>query len=139
EPLGIKDAMDGAGLFGIMDYSAWKLVFGILVTTVGWVTVTYLTPPEKQEVLARFCSKIRAGGPGWRKVVAAGGVKDDAAGWDVPTGLLCMMVGCLAVWSALFGVGYLLYGKFALGGTLTAVSVGATILLMRLAGKIRLS
>jgi Na+/proline symporter len=138
-PLGIEAAMARAGLFGIMDYSAWKLVFGILVTTSGWLAVTYLTPPEKQAVLIRFCGLIRAGGAGWRKVEAAAGGARAADGWDVPTGLLCMMVGCLAVWSALFGVGYLLYGRLALGGVLCAVAACATACLMRLVGKIRLS
>ncbi|MBP7637768.1 MAG: Na+:solute symporter, partial [Kiritimatiellae bacterium] len=67
-PMGVESSMRDAGWFTVMDYSAWKLVIGILLTTAGWLAVTYLTPPEKQEVLARFCSKIRAGGPGWRKV-----------------------------------------------------------------------
>ncbi len=138
-PLGIDAAMKESGLFEIMDYSSWKLVIGILLTTIGWVVVTYLTPPEKQEVLALFCSKIRAGGPGWRKVEAASNIKNAAFGWDVPMGLLCMMVGCLAVWTALFGVGYLLYGRMALGVSLSVMSVVATVSLMRLAGKIRLS
>ncbi len=138
-PLGVDAAMKESGLFEIMDYSSWKLVIGILITTVGWVVVTYLTPPEKQEVLALFCSKIRAGGPGWRKIEAASNIKNEAFGWDVPMGLLCMMVGCLAVWTALFGVGYLLYGRMALGAALSVISVVATVSLMRLAGKIRLS
>ncbi|MDD4173573.1 MAG: Na+:solute symporter, partial [Kiritimatiellae bacterium] len=138
-PMGVESAMRDAGWFNVMDYSAWKLVIGILLTTAGWLAVTYLTPPEKQEVLARFCSKIRAGGPGWRKVEAASDLPKAAGGWDVPTGLLCMMVGCLAVWTALFGIGNLLYGASLLGGALCAVSVASTICLMRLAGKIRLS
>jgi len=138
-PLGIDAAMKASGLFEVMDYSAWKLVIGILVTTVGWVAVTYLTPPEKQEVLAAFCSKIRAGGPGWRKIEAASDLKNEAFGWDVPMGLLCMMIGCLAVWTALFGVGYLLYGRLLLGGTLAVISVVSTAALMRMVGKIRLA
>ena len=138
-PLGVEAAMKETGMFNIMDYSAWKLVIGILITTVGWVAVTYLTPQENQEVLARFCSRIRPGGPGWRKVEAASNIKNAAFGWDVPMGLLCMMVGCLAVWTALFGVGYLLYGRMALGVALSVISVVATVCLMRLAGKIRLS
>lgn len=138
-PLGVEDALARAGFFNVMDYSAWKLVFGILLTTVGWLAVTFLTPPEKQEVLAKFCSRIRAGGPGWRKVEAASNLANEARGWDVPTGLLCMMVGCLSVWTALFGIGYLLYGKPLLGGGLLAVSAVATTGLMKLVGRIKLS
>jgi len=138
-PMGLETAMREAGLFDVMDYSAWKLVIGILITTVGWLAVTYLTPPERQEVLERFCSKIRAGGPGWRKVEAASGLPKVTEGWDVPTGLLCMMIGCLAVWAALFGIGNLLYGALRLGSVLCVVSVVSTVWLMRLAGRIRLS
>ncbi len=138
-PLGIETAMKEAGLFDIMDYSAWKLVIGILVTTAGWLAVTYLTPPEQQDVLARFCCRIRPGGPGWRKVEAASDIKNEACGWDVPMGVLCMMVGCLSVWTALFGIGYLLYGRIMLGSVLSVIAVVSTIILMRMAGKIKLS
>ncbi len=50
-----------------------------------------------------------------------------------------MVVGCLAVWSALFGIGYLLYARVALGAGLLVIAVAATALLMRLVGKIKLS
>jgi len=90
-------------------------------------------------VLENFCSKIRTGGPGWRKIERASNVKNVAFGWDVPMGLLCMMVGCLSVWTALFGIGYLLFGEFTLGCVLLLISVVSTFGLMRLAGKIQLS
>ena len=131
--------MENAGLFQFMNFSAWKLIIGIVITTIGWVIVTFLTPPESQGVLEKFCSKIRAGGPGWKKVEQASETPNEAAGWDVPTGILCMMIGCLAVWSALFGVGYVLYGNLALGGTLIAISVVSTVALMKLVGRIKLS
>ena len=41
-----------------------EVVIGILITTAGWLTVTYLTPPEKQDVLAksaRSAQAVRAG------------------------------------------------------------------------------
>ncbi|AWI10076.1 sodium:solute symporter family protein [Ereboglobus luteus] len=137
--LGIEAAMRESGWFSIMDYSAWKLVLGILLTTAGWLTVTFLTQPEPQEVLAKFCEKIRAGGPGWRKVSAAMPASSVAKGkWDVPTGLLCMMVGCLAIWSALFGIGNLLYGRSTLGIVLCVVAVLATLATLRLSTRIKL-
>ena len=135
----LEERMLGAGWFNVMDYSSWKLIIGILVTTIAWVAVTYLTAPEKREVLESFCAKIRAGGPGWRKIEATTSLPNEAKGWDVPTGILCMVVGCLAVWSALFGIGYLLYARVALGAGLLVIAVAATALLMRLVGKIKLS
>ena len=97
---------------------------GILITTAAWLAVTYLTPPVDARTLEAFCSKIRPGGPGWRRFEAA---LDGTApqGWNVPNGLLCMLLGCLLVWASLFGVGYLLYGAAARGAVLLAVAAAA--------------
>jgi len=144
EPLGLESAMREAGLLNIMAYSGWKLVIGIAITTVGWLTVTYLTPPEDMSVLAAFCRKIRAGGPGWRKVeqwAAAQGepISSDDGRSDLPLGILCMMLGCAAVWGLLFAIGYVLYGKWGHASVLGVVTVLATIWLMRLVPRIKLS
>ncbi|MBP8800867.1 MAG: Na+:solute symporter [Kiritimatiellae bacterium] len=144
EPLGLESAMREAGLLNIMAYSGWKLVIGIAITTVGWLTVTYLTPPEDMSVLAAFCRKIRAGGPGWRKVeqwAAAQGepISSDDGRSDLPLGILCMMLGCAAVWGLLFAIGYVLYGKWVHASVLGVVTALATIWLMRLVPRIKLS
>jgi Na+/proline symporter len=139
-PLGIEAAMQSAGWFRVMDFTSWKLVLGILVTTAAWVTVTYLTKPEDEHTLIEFCRKIRPGGPGWRKFEAAAraaGVESEPGGWNVPIGLLCMMLGCLMVWSALFGVGHLLYGYTLSGCVMAGVAALAGWALMRLAPRIR--
>ena len=139
-PLGIESALENAGMLKIMDYSSWKLIIGVLITTIGWVCVTYLTKPEKDEILTSFCQKIHAGGPGWKQIAAKLSEADrPKEAWDVPTGILCMMIGCLAVWSFLFGIGYLLYGQQALGIVLVVISIVSTTVLMKLAGKIKLS
>ncbi|MBQ7189903.1 MAG: Na+:solute symporter [Kiritimatiellae bacterium] len=139
-PLGVESALENAGMLKVMDYSSWKLIIGVLITTIGWVCVTYLTKPEKEEILTSFCQKIHAGGPGWKQIAAKLSEADHPKeAWDVPTGILCMMIGCLAVWSFLFGIGYLLYGQQTLGIVLVVISVVSTTGLMKLAGKIKLS
>ena len=51
---------------------------------------------------------------------------------ELPHGILCAALGCVAVWSCLFGCGYLIYGYggvengYALGGGLLALSAAAT-------------
>lgn len=111
----------------VFDLGAWKLLLGVLVTTVGWILVTFLTPREKEEVLNAFNAKIHTGKT------------------NFPAAILCMVFGCLAVWSCLFGCGYLIYGYggvangYALGGGLLAVSAVATFILMKLVGKVKLS
>ena len=126
-----------AGLFRIMDYSAWKLLLGILLTTLVWVVVTYLTRPEPDDVLTAFCRKIRAGGPGWRRFEAHLGGDVPRGSWDVPLGILCMMLGCVAVWSALFSIGELLCGQRLLGSGLGLLAILATCVLMKCIGKVK--
>ena len=143
-PLGLEAAMEGAGWFRVMDFTSWKLIAGILVTTAAWVAVTYMTKPEDEHTLTEFCRKIRPGGPGWKKIEdaarAAGvEVESDPGGWNVPVGLLCMMVGCLMIWTALFGVGYLLYGRTLLGCVMVGISAASVWLLAQLMRKLHFS
>jgi Na+/proline symporter len=142
-PLGWEAAMERAGWFRVMDFTSWKMVLGILVTTVAWLAVTYLTRPVDEQTLIGFCRKIRPGGPGWRRIEAAAraaGVEVEApGGWNVPLGLVCMMLGCLMVWAAVFGVGYLFYGRLALGGAMAATAAVSGWGLMRLVPRIRFS
>jgi hypothetical protein len=104
--------------------------------------VTYLTRPEDEHTLIEFCRKIRPGGPGWRKIkaaAAAAGVEPERGGASVPVGILCMALGCLMVWSAIFGAGYLLYGSCGLGSALSLVAAAAGWGLMKLVPKMSFS
>ena len=134
---GVEASFEKAGMFTIMDYGSWKLVIGITLTTIIWVVTTYLTKPEKDEVLINFCRKIRAGGPGWKKYSSE--VGREATGWDVPFGILCMMLGCVAIWSALFAGGKFLYGDYVIGTVLAVIAVVSTAVLMKFVGKVKLS
>jgi Na+/proline symporter len=116
--------------------SAVQLVIGVAVTTLTWLLVTWLTPPENIETLTRFHKLIRAGGPGWKKVVAKIGEKEDHQDmkeprWEVPRGILCMVIGCLLVYSTLFATGYWIYGNITPAIILTAVVIVSVFLLFK--------
>ncbi|MFP4624054.1 MAG: sodium:solute symporter family protein [Gemmatimonadota bacterium] len=118
-----------------------KLVTGVLITTVAWVAVTYLTRPTDDAVLRRFYRTARPGGPGWRAVAeraAAAGepLPDPAADWTVPRGILAMTAGVLAVYAALFATGYWLYGRPWVAAPLTVVAVAAAVALARIWGSV---
>ncbi len=105
-----------------------QLVASVALTTVGWLAVTFLTPPDDKETLREFVRKTRAGGPGWRKVYEDAkrdgvSLEGEADKWPVPLGILCSVVGCVSIYAALFGTGAFLYGAFVLGGVLTVVAV----------------
>lgn len=48
---------------GIVGLASWKkLLIGVVITTVGWVSATLLTKPEPKEVQDRFKALVRADG-----------------------------------------------------------------------------
>jgi Na+/proline symporter len=112
-----------------------QLLIGIAVTTLTWLIVTFLTPPTDAGHLERFYRAVHPGGPGWRRFhlraragaragAGAGGIEGDAArAWDVPLGLLCMILGCCGVYGALFATGDYLYGRWTAAILLTAISL----------------
>jgi Na+/proline symporter len=126
-------ALTGLGVFDVADPagSAWLMLVNTGITTVGWVTVTLLTPPEPRAHLEVFYARTTPGGPGWRAIAAdappAGG------GWPAWVGWLA---GIVAVYAALFGVGWLLLGPRWLGGLLCAVAVVAFVIVARVTSKL---
>ncbi|MCH7825056.1 MAG: Na+:solute symporter [Acidobacteria bacterium] len=115
--------------FGFAELSASaQLVMGVVITTAGWVLVTFLTPPTDEDTLRTFYAKIRPLGSGWRPVVesmrrsgiaatgelVAEGVSA-AAGESLTAAFLAWFLGCVTVYAALFGTGYFLYGELVPG------------------------
>jgi SSS family solute:Na+ symporter len=110
-------------------YEWQRLTIGVGITTVVWITVTFLTKPADEETLLKFYHLIKPGGPGWKKFLER--MKKDApevielqkSKWDVPTNLLSVFLGCISVYSALFAAGFWIYAKhsFAIIATITAL------------------
>jgi Na+/proline symporter len=92
-----------------------SLVLTVASTTVIWVAVTFLTRPTARTKLLDFYRLVRPAGPGWRSVRAEAGVA--ASPDSLPNALLGWVLGCVFVYSALFGAGSLLYGRTGLAVT----------------------
>ncbi len=111
-----------------------SLLITIAFTTVAWLLVTYLTRPVDREKLISFYRLVRPAGPGWKKIRLEAGLEGSPdsltlsfAGW---------VVGCLLVYSALFGTGAYLYGRWSLAIFWTVLFIVSTILLIKIIGKI---
>ena len=89
------------------------LLITIAITTLCWVTTALLGPQTDMETLIAFYRKVRPFGPGWKKVRIAAGFKEDEyqSGDNIPLALLGWATGCIMIWSALFTVGNVLYGR----------------------------
>ena len=101
------------------------LLLTIAVTTICWVATAYLGPATDRAVLIEFYRKVRPAGPGWAPVRAmvADADADRGAGDHMPLALLGWVAGCATIWSALFTVGNLLYGRTGAALGLAAVFV----------------
>lgn len=111
-----------------------QLVTGVAITSACWIAVTFMTSPTQHETLVSFVRLVNPGGPGWRPVEQEAARRGDpiaTAGraWEVPTGILCMVFGCLMVYCTLFATGYILYGNMLAGLGLGVVAAAAAILL----------
>ena len=124
---------------GQMDSSV-KLVVGVLITTIGWVTVTLLTKPESNEVLSKFYQQVKPHPLGWKRwLKATGQTTEIRSGAGGGYELLAMVVGCLMVYGYLFGMGYWIYGEGMYAIIWTAVGLISSWALWRMWGKLSFS
>ena len=111
-----------------------SLVLTIAVTSVVWITVTFLTKPADRATLVNFYRLVRPGGRGWEPVRAEAGV--GALPDSLPNALLCWVTGISFVYSALFGAGSYIYGNTTLGIVWTAIFVASGLGLVKLLPKL---
>ncbi len=114
--------------------TAGRLIITIIITTICWVLAAYLAPPTDRETLADFYRKVHPAGPGWEAVrIEAGVSKEEAAAHrdNLPLSLIGWVSGCAMIWSSLFVVGNLLYGRMAYAGILLVVFIVTGGILLR--------
>jgi len=111
------------------DYALTMLIT-VGVTTVVWLTVTFLTAPESDDTLDRFYRRVRPGGSGWRRVSERLGYGRD----PIPGGALSWVnwvAGVVAVYAAVFSVGAALTGSPTRGVIYGVVAIAAFSLIYR--------
>ncbi len=82
-------------------------------STVVWLLVTFLTPPEKEDVLVKFYKRVHPGGSGWGHIA-------EKSGLPVPKGavsrdLIDWLFGIVLIYSTLFGIGKLVFAQYGTG------------------------
>ena len=112
-----------------------QLVAGVGITSVSWIVTSLVTKPADEETLKSFCKKINPGGPGWKPVYAlieteGGAIQHDSV--NLPRGILCMVLGCIMVYTSLFATGLWLYGQMMPAAVLALVAIAAAAVLFRI-------
>ena len=86
------------------DAFADKMIFTTFFTTIIWMSITFLTPPEPIEKLKTFYDKIKPLGPGWS-------LFDRHSDESIVQGpLINIIMAIIVIQGFLFGIGQLILG-----------------------------
>jgi len=134
-----------SALFFIMKKNGHPVDFapGVLIsvafTTVCWLVAAFVAPPTDRATLVSFYQKVRPAGGGWRPIREMAGDLDaraDSHRDSMPLAFAGWITGCAAIWSALFCIGNLLYGRYNLAVPLGAVFVVSGTVLIVIVNKL---
>jgi solute:Na+ symporter, SSS family len=109
------------------------LLITIAVTTLCWMLTAFLGPQTDRATLVAFYKKVRPFGPGWRRIREEAGISQSEAAAtheNIPLALLGWSAGCAVIWSSLFTVGNILYGRYPLAALLFSVFVLTGLILL---------
>lgn len=99
-----------------------KLLYSVSITTVGWLLVTFLTQPEKDEVLLSFYRKVTPAAYGWKKVLDRYPAEKQEQG-QLPKEIGLMVTGTVMVYAALFSTGFFIYGNLLPGFIAAGIAI----------------
>ena len=119
----------GTGPGAEFEQQAIVMLVTVVATTVVWLSVTFLTAPEPDATLDAFYTRVRPGGPGWARVSARLGFGRE----PIPGGAMSFLnwaLGIILVYTALFGIGKIVFGRVPTGLELLAVAAVAFVLIM---------
>ncbi|MDX5340650.1 MAG: Na+:solute symporter [Cyclobacteriaceae bacterium] len=112
------------------EQSYLKLIYSVSITTLGWLLVTFLTQPEKDEVLLSFYRKVTPASLGWKKLLQKYPAEKEVKG-RLGTEIGLMITGTFMVYSALFATGFLIYGNVIPGLIAGAISLMGGLIIIR--------
>ena len=102
-------------------------------STIGWVTVTYLTNPVSDAKLKLFVEKVNPGGKGWRHITQM--VQDDEnlpPGLPISFSVIALALGSFSLFTMVFGVGSIFFANYVRATILISISIILGYVIFRL-------
>ena len=106
-------------LFELESY--WQLIFGVTVTTIGWIIVTLLTKPSDAETINSFENLIYG---------------KESKFKNINFKILGFLLGVIGTYSFLFATGYFIYGKTTAAISLCIITIICSVSLVKIWKKI---
>jgi Na+/proline symporter len=110
---------------------AYLMLTTVSVTTVAWVLVTLLTPPEPMETLREFYRRVRPAGPGWKAIATQFGDSDGPPSESLMMQFTNWVLGCVLIYTSLFGIGKLVFQEWASGAGYLSLAAAMAIMISR--------
>ncbi len=116
--------------------SQWQqMAVAVALTTACWLPFAWIGPQTDPRVLRAFCRRINPGGA-WKKVfdeAASAGepIVPEAPPQNIPRGLFASLLGCLAIYMAMFATGRLVCRDWIAGGVFVVLALAFAALLVR--------
>jgi SSS family solute:Na+ symporter len=104
-----------------------------LCTTAAWVVATFLTPAEPEERLLQFYRRVHPAVYGWKRIARQAPELVEVR--DLSANALNWVMGCLLIYSSLFGLGKIIFGDWLTGIILLAIAAGAGYLIFWTLGR----
>jgi Na+/proline symporter len=124
---------------GVVIPTHYALILTVAVTTIFWVLAAFLGPQTDSQTLIKFYKKVRPFGPGWKAIRKEAGISETegkATHESFPLALVGWVSGSLTIWSALFTVGNVLYGRWGYAFGLAAVFFVSGFVLIRVINRL---
>jgi solute:Na+ symporter, SSS family len=124
---------------GIVFSTHYALLITIAVTTICWLLTAYLGPKTNRTTLIEFYKKVRPFGPGWKPVRKEAGISESegrSTSENFPLSLVGWASGVATIWSSLFTVGNVLYGRWNFALMCFAVFVVSGLILIKVFNRI---
>src|SRR3989454_3389674 len=108
---------------------AYVMLVTVAITTVSWLSITFLTAPEPREKLVAFYRRVRPEGPGWRHIAAEAGISETNLSRGLAPHFANWALGCVLIYTSLFGIGKLVFKEWGMGLVCMAAALAAAILI----------
>lgn len=111
--------------FGYDDF-AGKMIFTTILSTISWISVTFMTSPESEETLKKFFDQVQPGGPGWERFT-----KDGKPVEPIWPAVIKVTLAALSIICFLYGMGQVFFGSVAGGVGLMIAGTGLLIYIVK--------
>lgn len=109
--------------------SPYSLYPTVILTSIVWLTVTFLTKPENEGVLDNFYKTIKPGGIGWKKFqIKFPEIKIDL---EIFSNLVNWILGIIIIYSVLFSTGKIIFSEYLSASIGIVIVVIAVVFLNR--------